>query len=332
MKPITPVVVGRGMAGRAILQSLAIVSDGDKELDILESRIAERGQPFSSLMEAETANVLFLANPHGLHTSSIVQGIAAGYDAVAVEKPICVLPEELDALSGIHSYVSVYHGYRTLWGPRTIKGMIDNGDLGDVFCIETRYWQSSSAERALNKCTRTSTWKDDIRLNGPRDTLVDLGSHAVDMCLYFMKDDPIKSRYRLFYRNAASAHRDTHVHLCMEFPQDRRAICSLSKTLHGAGNDLEFTVLGTLGAATWKFLRADEVLFGTGNRSVILSREGPNPSSGSLPFHGLGWVEGYVEITRQTLRHVSGLASSPIPVLPEARRTMDALFRAEPDV
>ena len=121
---------------------------------------------------------------------------------------------------------------------------------------------------------------------------------------------------------------DTHVHLFLKFAGDRRAIASISKTVHGATNNFEYTVIGTKGTATWRFLQPDEVEFGRGGRTSILRRKTPMESSGSVPFHGLGWLEGYVEITRQTLRQVSGLDSVPVPTLDEALDTMDVLLNA----
>lgn len=329
MKRINPVVVGRGMAGRAILDSLAIAARSDPELEILPARSAERGKPFSSYASEQTENILFLANPSALHATSILEGISAGFSAIAAEKPVCVHPDEIERLRTVTAFVSVYHGYRVMWGPREIKRMIASGELGDVFSLEARYWQSSAAAADPAGAATVRAWKDDPQLNGPRDALTDLGSHVADVFLYLMAEKPVRSRCRLFYRNAASAHRDTHVYLVMDFSGDRHATASISKTLHGAGNELEFTVIGTGGSATWRFQRPDEVEFGRGNRKTVITRNAPNPSSRSVPFHGLGWLEGYVYITHQTLRTVSGLSAAPVPTVSEALNAMEALLLAE---
>ena len=143
-----------------------------------------------------------------------------------------------------------------------------------------------------------------------------------------MADKPVESRCWRSYQNSATPYRDTHVHLLMSFSGDRRAIASISKTVHGATNGFEYTVVGTKGAATWRFLRPDEVEFGSGNRTSIIRRQTPYESSGSSPFHSLGWLEGYVEITRQTLRAAAGLESSPVPTLAESLSVMDVLLNA----
>jgi predicted dehydrogenase len=330
-KPIAPVLVGRGMAGKAILRSLAIVCQVDAELNLLPVRLVERGAPLKSYLSSEALNVLFLANPSGLHAQSIMEGAQAGFNAIAADKPVCVRSEEIPLLRSVNARVTIFHGYRAMWGARTVKNMIETGSLGDVFAFESRYWQSSSAQMALKGDAEKRPWKNDIKLSGAWDVLTDLGSHVADLCLYFMADTPMESRCWVSYRNAPARHRDTHVHLQIRFPNSKSAMASISKTVHGTTNDFEYTVIGTRGAATWRFLRPDEVEVGCGNQTTFMRRETMNPSSETSPFHGLGWLEGYAEITRQTLRQASGLSSTEIPTLSESLDAMQLLLNARID-
>ena len=330
-KPIAPVLVGRGMAGKAILRSLAIVSQTDSELNLLPVRLVERGVPLASYLSNRALNVLFLANPSGLHAQSILEGAQAGFNAIAADKPVCVRSEEIPLLRSVNALVTVFHGYRVMWGAHTIKKMIDTGEFGDVFAFESRYWQSSSAQMALKGNVEKRPWKNDIKLNGPWDVLTDLGSHVADLCLYLIADTPMESRCWVSYRNSPARHRDTHVHMQIRFPGSKSGMASISKTVHGTTNDFEYTVIGTRGAATWRFLRPDEVEVGCGNQTSFIRREAVNPSSETSPFHGLGWLEGYAEITRQTLRQVSGLSSIEIPTLRESLDAMQLLLNARID-
>jgi predicted dehydrogenase len=327
-KPIAPVLLGRGMAGQAILKSLAIVSQTDPDLTVLPVRALQRGDSLNSDLSNKTDNVLFVANPSGLHAQVILEAAKSDFQAIAADKPVCVRPEEIPLLQNIHIPVTVFHGYRAMWGTRTIKDLIDSGKLGDVFSFESRYWQSSSAQTALDGLPEKRAWKNDPTLNGPYDTLIDLGSHVVDICLYLMAATPIQSKCWVSYQNSVAPHRDTHVHLLLQFQGNRRAFASISKTTHGASNNFEYTVIGTNAAATWRFLQPDEVEFGAGNRTSIIRRQAPDESSGSSPFHGLGWLEGYVEITRQTLRAAAGLSSRPVPTLQESLAAMNVLLNA----
>jgi hypothetical protein len=45
----------------------------------------------------------------------------------------------------------------------------------------------------------------------------------------------------------------------------------------------------------------------------------------------MGWLEGYVEITHQTLRSISGLTSVEIPTLDESLSAMKLLLHARID-
>jgi predicted dehydrogenase len=325
---IAPVLIGKGMAGQAILKSLAIVSQLDPELCLLPARLVQRGTPVGSSLTAQAINVLFIANPSGLHAEHILEGSAAGFPAIAVDKPVCVRIEEIPILQNIQIPVTVFHGYRAMWGTRTIKKMIEAGELGEIFSIESRYWQSSSAQAALTGTPEKRFWKNDLKLNGPFDTLTDLGSHVVDICLHLMEDMPVDGRCWISYQNSPAPFRDTHVHMILKFAEDKRALASISKTVHGATNNFEYTVIGTKGSATWRFLQPDEVEFGSGNKTSILRRQTPCESSSSSPFHGLGWLEGYVEITRQTLRSAAGLDSIPVPTLKESLAAMNVLLNA----
>ena len=327
-EPIAPLIVGRGMAGQAILKSLAIVSLTDPELNLLPARFLPREGRLNSYILEQAENVVFVANPSGLHARILSEGASAGFGAIVADKPVCVRPEEIPLLRGIDLPVAVLHGYRAMWGSRTIRDMIDAGELGEVFCFESRYWQSSSARAAMEGASGDRPWKNDPRLNGPWDTLTDLGSHVADICLYLMKDKPLENRCHISYRNSGAPHRDTHVQLHLRFRDDRSALASISKTVHGAANNLEYTVLGTKGTVTWRFWHPDEVVVGSRGKTSILRREPPNPSSGTVPFHGLGWLEGYVEIIRQALRRLSGLPCAQVPTLQESLVAMEVLFNA----
>ena len=87
-RPIAPVVVGRGMAGQAILKSLAIASQNEPEVALLPARTFVRGDRLRALVAEDADSVLFVANPSGLHAEFIAEGVRAGFSAVACNKPV----------------------------------------------------------------------------------------------------------------------------------------------------------------------------------------------------------------------------------------------------
>jgi len=46
------------------------------------------------------------------------------------------------------------------------------------------------------------------------------------------------------------------------------------------------------------------------------------------PFHGLGWLEGYIEIIHQFLKEAAGQKSNVYPTLPESLKNIEVLLRA----
>jgi predicted dehydrogenase len=170
---IQPYLVGSGNAAGAMAKCLAMIPLVDSSLQLAPIRKIARGEALPQVKGNE--NLLILANPHGLHTEYVVAGEAAGFRTMVCEKPAAVRPEDLARLAKIQARVSICHGYRQTWGPQTLKAMLDAGELGEIVALEGRYWQSSASQR-----TGKPSWKNDQRLNGPHDVLVDLGAHWVD--------------------------------------------------------------------------------------------------------------------------------------------------------
>jgi predicted dehydrogenase len=159
--------------------------------------------------------------------------------------------------------------------------------------------------------------------------LIDNGCHWVDLAIYLMGEPARRGTAWLSYVNAEAPHRDTHVHLDLFFSGDRPARASISKTVHGAGNEFEITVIGSRRSASWAFLRPDVIEIGDGATRSALHRKDVSAGSGTRAFHGLGWLEGYVEIIRQTLLGLLGGSTAAVPTLAEGLQVMRTIFSLE---
>lgn len=326
---IHPVVLGRGASGQAMLRSLAVVGMTNPELGIRPAIQAPRGARLAELRRSLENPVLLVANPHALHTPAILEGVAAGYKAIVTEKPPCISPEQLAELEALQFPVSVCHVYRAMWGPRTIRKMIAANELGEIIAVDARCWLSSSAQRARDSSAPFQLWKNDPALTGPFDVLIDNVSHWVDMAIYLMGEPPQHGSVWLSYINAEAPHRDTHAHVTLVFRGGRPVRASISKTVHGTGNDFEFTVIGSHRAATWAFPRPDVIEVGEGGERRLIPRQDSAIGSGVRAFHALGWTEGYVEIIRQTLLGLIGRSTAAVPTLAEGLQVMRTIFSLE---
>lgn len=326
---INPVVAGRGMAGQAMLRSLAVIEQLHPELQLTKPVIVSRGQPLTEIAAELNSAVLLIANPHALHARTILEAEKSGFKAVITEKPCCTTLNDVKLLRTVAIPVTVLHGFRAMWGPRRLCAMAKSGEFGRIISVEGNYWHSSAAQRAADPKAPGGVWKNDISLSGPFDTLFDLGSHWTDLAVSIIGELPSASRGWLSYVNAEALHRDSHVHLDFTFPSKVRARASISKTVHGTGNELNLTVIGEKKSARWGFFSADELEVGEGSTRQIIRRTDLSHGSGQRAYHGLGWLEGYIEIIKQTFLALDGRATAAVPTLPECLDIMELLLKIE---
>jgi|GEM_PF-1001006 len=319
---LVPYFLGSGKASEAMKKSLAILQVLEPDLKIAPFRTIARGEPMpdlaSDLSNSKTP-VLFIANPHGLHAQAILDGVKAGFPAIVTEKPACVNLEEVHALKSVSIPVAVAHVYRQTWGIRTIRQMIEAGELGEIIALEGRYWQSSAAQRALanssSSTAQSKSWKNDARLSGGYDTFLDLGTHWADLAAYLMGEPRFDGQVWLSNHNAEAPHRDTYVQAVLQFSGGRRAFGSISKTIHGAGNQHEWQVIGSKSSVAWSFLNPDELIVGRGGSRTTLFRQDQSLGSRQAAFHGMGWIEGYVEIIRALIGELKDGKPADYPTL-----------------
>jgi len=328
---ITPLILGTGNSGRAIAKSLACIQLLQPELKLEMPIWLERGASLSTERKKYEHPLLCIANPHGLHAEAILEAERAGYEAILCEKPACVNLEQLRLLSAVKTPTAILHGYRQTWGVQTLKAMVDEKQFGDIISIEGRYWQSSAAERALMEPGQKpgKGWKDDVRLAGEFDVYLDIATHWVDAVSFLFGAPPARVKTWRSFANAESKHRDTHINLAIDYPNSAHAFGSISKTLHGATNRFELNVIGSKLAATWEFQRPDEILIGVGRDSRILTRKDNKLGSRNSPHHGMGWLEGYIEITSCLLRDVFQGQRSQYPNLKESLLNLEPMLKTE---
>lgn len=304
-------VRGSGRAALAIRRALAIVAINDPKIELGELHLVKRGEKLRR-PDPQQRSLLIIANPHGLHAESIIEGVAAGFEKIIAEKPAAVTLGEVQKLRAVEEHaVAICHGYRQSWGVQTLARLVREGKLGEVFSIEGRYWQSSAAQRAIQKTAPTMNWKNDPTLSGAFDVFLDLGTHWADLVSFLAGRLPTQIQSRRSFVNSEAPHRDTHLWLDLEFSGGLVSRGSISKNAHGHNNHLELNLLGSQGSAQWSFTRPDEILLGIGSEQKITVRPDARMGSQQAPFHGLGWLEGYVEILRGLLSPASHEANYP---------------------
>jgi predicted dehydrogenase len=297
---ISPFILGSGKAAIGILESLKILELNHPEWTFNAVQKIPRNETFPDVKNI-IFPILIIANPHALHSQAIIDGEKAGFKLIICEKPSATSMDQVHALKKIKVPVAICHVYRQMWGLQTLKEMISRGEFGKIISIEGRYWQSSSAQMAL-KAQKALSWKNDSNLSGPSDVLIDIATHWADAAIYLVGADPENVLIWRSFVNAQAPHRDTHLHLTMDFSRGIRALGSISKTVHGASNQFEINVIGEKKYGSWKFQHPDVIEVSEGATRTIISRTRSDIGSGHWPHHGLGWLEGYVEILYQAIK------------------------------
>lgn len=76
-------------------------------------------------------------------------------------------------------------------------------------------------------------------------------------------------------------------------------------------------------------MEPDQIIVGVGRDRSILTRQDSSLGSKQSPYHGLGWLEGYIEICRQVLRDIEGEDHTSYPTLAEALKVTEVLLTME---
>ena len=313
---VQPLIIGRGAAGKALRHALALYPEqvAPALWQKREAALAPPGDPDLAL--------LVVAGPHALHTPRLVEAAQLGYRYAIAEKPVAVDLGQVAALEQLPIATWVCHGYRLLWGPQELKRALAAGRFGQLISIEGRYWQSSATKRPP-----ASSWKDFPELGGRSDVLLDLATHWADLVTHIYGRLPQATSVRRWFVNAAAPHRDTHVHLTLEFG-DVVGLGSISKTVHGAGNKLELEILGERAAASWSFERPDVIVWGEGRSYSTQVRDAAELPARPAPFHGLGWMEGYARLVGEVVGHMLEGRTADAPTLEQHLAVVRCLLGA----
>lgn len=288
--------------------------------EVAEPRQLDRGEPLPN--PDPERSLLVLANPHGLHAPRLVEAAELGYRYAICEKPAAVSLAQLARLEGLGLETWICHVYRLLWGPQELRRAWSDGRFGEVMTVEGRYWQSSAARGRA-----AAGWKDDPALGGPHDVMLDLATHWADLVIHLTGEAPRRARVRRWYGNAASEHRDTHVHVTLEHG-GTTSFGSVSKTVHGAGNHLEVTIVGDDASATWSLAEPDVIVWGRGAERSTQVRTTTDPPAQLPPFHGMGWLGGYVSLVGDLVGHVCHRRPRSAPTLEEEIVVLRSLLAA----
>ncbi len=290
-------MVGAGNAGKAhaeALESIGIEVVGPLSGTATVADLAPIRDPTIDVVHVTTAN--------DLHPPLVREALRVGKHVVC-EKPLAGDLEgaeklaELAKLSGRHT--TICQNYRFLPLIAELASRVGAGDLGPLHLARGAFLQDWLLLGS------DDNWRLDTSRGGVSRTAADIGVHWLDLV------ETITGRHveavvsQLGYLHGRKT--EDHAGLLIRFVGGLQGVCILSQASAGRRNEVELSLDGTAGSATWLSERRDELWLGVRDRTPQI-------------------------VTRAKVRSTSArqLAQRP-PVADEGRRNLLAAFYASLD-
>jgi predicted dehydrogenase len=290
-------VVGAGSAGKAhaeALKSIGIEVVGPLSGTATMADLAPLRDPAVDVVHVTTAN--------DLHPPLVREALRVGKHVVC-EKPLAGDLEgaeqlaELARLSGRRT--TILQNYRFLPLIAELASRVAAGDLGPVHLARGAFlqdWLMLGAD---------DNWRLDTSRGSVSRTAADIGVHWLDLVETVTGHHVEAVVAQLGYLHGRKT--EDHAGLLIRFAGGMQGVCTLSQASAGRRNEVELSLDGTAGSATWLSERRDELWLGARDRAPEIVKR---PSVRS-------------ESARQLAKRPSGAD--------EGRRNLLAAFYAEID-
>lgn len=166
----------------------ACITDRDKIAKYYHAEFADIEVPnvpvftdYSTMLEQCDMDAVIVASPDETHCQYTIQALKKGLH-VLCEKPLALNNDEAVKMvqAARESQKGFYVGQVCRFSPafRKAKEILDSGEIGEVYCVETQY------VHGCHKNLPTNDW----RRQPPRHATACGGVHAIDLMRYFIGD------------------------------------------------------------------------------------------------------------------------------------------------
>ena len=306
MRPLSEIgaaVVGTGFIGVVhveALRRLGVQVHGvvGSSRDRATVRSRELGLPpayesFEAMLADPRVEVVHITSPNHLHHEHASAALRAGKHVVC-EKPLAMTPAESAELLQLAEQSGRVHAvnFNLRFYPlcRHVRGLVKQGELGDIRLISGHYLQDWLL------LDTDWNWRLEPELGGELRAVADIGSHWMDLTTFLagkritsvMADLAtfIKTRRRpagpveTFATDhggktvAREIHTEDSAMILLRYEDETRGALTVSQVSPGRKNSLVFEIDGSTSAAAWNSERPDELWLGhRGRPNEILLRD-----------------------------------------------------------
>ncbi|MEE1937913.1 Gfo/Idh/MocA family oxidoreductase [Streptomyces sp. TRM 70361] len=283
-RPLRVGLIGYGLAGAVFHAPLIAATDG-LVLDTVvtsdpERQRQARAEHGENLRTAADSRELFdrageldlvvVASPNRTHVELATRALEADL-AVVVDKPLAATAAEAEALAGLAErrglLLSVFQNRRWDADFRTLRRLLEQGELGEVWRFESRFERWRPALKG--------GWRESGDPAEAGGLLYDLGSHLVDQAIVLF--GPVESVYAESDARRPGSETDDDTFLALRHAGGVRSHLWVSATAARLGPRLR--VLGSRAAYVKHGLDPQEDALRAGARPVAGARWGVEPEA-----------------------------------------------------
>ncbi len=296
MKRIRAGIIGVGNIGNAHIEAIHRLGYADVAAICVrdEARAKELcdfyGIPkyfteYSGMLDDPDIDVVHNCTPNTAHFQINKDCIIAGKHILS-EKPLTVYSSEsgklLELLKSHNVQNSINFVYRHYSLVQHVKGMIENGELGDIYSIHGAYLQDWLLHDS------DYNWRIDARLGGPSRAMADIGSHWCDLAQFLLGQNILEVcadmatfvPFRIdgspgsVQGKRVAVETEDYASALLRFTGGARGSFTVSQVSAGSKIGLSFDIDGSKASVHWEHGQADRLWIG--------HRDSPNEE---LPLH-----------------------------------------------
>jgi len=306
-------VVGAGNAGKAHAEALKSIG-----IDVVGPLSGTAAVSDPTPLRDPAVDVVHVTTANDLHPPLVREALRAGKNVVC-EKPLAGDLEgaeklaEWAELSGRHT--TICQNYRFLPLIAEMAERVGSGDLGPVHLARGAFLQDWLL------LDTDDDWRLDTSRGSVSRTAADIGVHWLDLV------ETITGRHveavvaQLGYLHGRKT--EDHAGLLIRFAGGMQGVCTLSQASAGRRNEVEVSLDGTVGSATWLSVKRDELWLGSRDRAAdVVTRSSLRSSAArELAKHSSGGDEGRRNLFAAFYGTLDGKPSAvPLPTFADGLR------------
>lgn len=309
---------------RSGMAEIAAIADPSRELVLQAKNLAPQAKGMSSLKDMLSLDLdgIVIATPSAMHAEQAIIALERGV-AVFCQKPLGRNEDEtrqvIEAAKKNNRLLGVDLSYRYLKGMQSIKRILDQGQIGNVFAVNLVFHNAYGPDKE---------WFYNPVLSGG-GCVIDLGIHLVDLVLWAFNNPKVRNiSSHLFSHGERLVYNRDKVEdfAAAKFELDNGATVSLTcswKVSAGYDAIIEASFFGTEGGLSLKNVNGSFYDFKAEHYRWTARETLSEPPDNWGPRAALNWLE---QLSRSNYYHPE------IEQIANAASVIDGIYEAERNV